>query len=156
MNIFGWRTLLLHQSRATSKPLFSITIIVPVVYMARDFLCRQYPLRGPLEVVDFWKSRLFWALKWQRADRMSFGSKNSDWYGPVHNAFDAGKSITWENGKGLGPGSQFLRAPNGNRLTARCHFTGPKIFLISRAQPPPTCPRNGVAHIKSITRPYKS
>jgi hypothetical protein len=33
---------------------------------------------------------------------------------PVHNAFDAGKSMT-----------TFL-APNGTRLTARCHFTWPK------------------------------
>ncbi len=31
---------------------------------------------------------------------------------------------------------------NGTRLTARCHFTGPKKVLISRAQLPPTCPRN--------------
>ncbi len=44
-------------------------------------------------------------------------------------------------GKGLGPGSQFLLAPNGTRLTARCYFKGPKQFLISRAQPLPTCPR---------------
>jgi hypothetical protein len=34
-------------------------------------------------------------------------------------------------------------APNGTRLSARCHFTGPKELSISRAQPPPTCPRNG-------------
>jgi len=27
--------------------------------------------------------------------------------------------------------------------SARCHFTGPKKVSISRAQPPPTCPRNG-------------
>jgi hypothetical protein len=30
--------------------------------------------------------------------------------------------------------------PNGTRLSARCHFTGPKKLSISRAQPPPTCP----------------
>jgi len=30
-------------------------------------------------------------------------------------------------------------APNGTRLSARCHFTGPKQVSISRAQPPPTC-----------------
>ncbi len=42
-------------------------------------------------------------------------------------------------------------APNGNRLTARCHFTGPIKVSISRAQPPPTCPCNGDACIKSIT-----
>jgi hypothetical protein len=31
-------------------------------------------------------------------------------------------------------------APNGTRLSARCHFRGPKKLSISRAQPPPTCP----------------
>ncbi len=36
-----------------------------------------------------------------------------------------------------------LWAPNGTRLLARCHFTGPKKLSISRAQPPPTCPRKG-------------
>jgi hypothetical protein len=36
-------------------------------------------------------------------------------------------------------------APNGTRLSARCHFTGPKKLSISRAQPPPTCPSNGYA-----------
>ncbi len=43
-----------------------------------------------------------------------------------------------------------LLAPNGTRFTAGCHFTGPKKVLISRAQPPPTCPRNGFACIKTI------
>ncbi len=28
-----------------------------------------------------------------------------DWYGPVRNAFDAGKSITWASGRGLGRGN---------------------------------------------------
>jgi hypothetical protein len=32
-------------------------------------------------------------------------------------------------------------ALNSTRLTARCHFTGPKKFSISRLQPPPACPR---------------
>jgi hypothetical protein len=41
-------------------------------------------------------------------------------------------------------------APNGTRLSARCHFTGPKKLSISRAQPPPTCPRNVSARIKNI------
>jgi hypothetical protein len=41
-------------------------------------------------------------------------------------------------------------APNGTRLTARYHFTGLKKVSISMAQPPPTCPRNGFARIKSI------
>jgi hypothetical protein len=34
-------------------------------------------------------------------------------------------------------------APNDTHLSARCHFTGPKKLSISRAQPPPTYPRNG-------------
>jgi hypothetical protein len=32
---------------------------------------------------------------------------------------------------------------NCTRLSARCHFTGPKKVSISRAQPLPTCPCNG-------------
>jgi hypothetical protein len=39
-------------------------------------------------------------------------------------------------------------APNGIRLSARCHFTGPKKLSNSRAQPPPTCPYNGYARIQ--------
>jgi hypothetical protein len=35
--------------------------------------------------------------------------------------------------------SRVFWAPNGTRLSARCHFTGPKKLSISRAQPPPTC-----------------
>ena len=58
--------------------------------------------------------------------------------GPVRNAFDACK---WE---GVGPWkSRLFWSPNGTRLTARCHFTGLKKVSISRAQSPPTCPRNG-------------
>ena len=55
--------------------------------------------------------------------------------------------------KGVGPWkSQHFWAPNGTRLKARCHFTRPKNFSISKAPPPPpTCPRNGFAQIKSIT-----
>ncbi len=56
-------------------------------------------------------------------------------------------------------------APNGTRLSAWCHFTGPKNSRIpgpnplplatqklsnSRAQSPTTCPRNGYAHIQNI------
>ncbi len=41
--------------------------------------------------------------------------------------------------------------PNGTRLLARCHFTGPKKLSISRAKSPPTCSRNGSARIKNIT-----
>ncbi len=35
----------------------------------------------------------------------------------------------------------FFWAPNGTRLKARGHFTGPKNSM-PRAQPPPTCPHN--------------
>ncbi len=45
--------------------------------------------------------------------------------------------------------SSFL-GPNGTRLLARCHFTGPKKLSNSRAQFPPTCPRNGYARIQII------
>ncbi len=47
-------------------------------------------------------------------------------------------------------------ARNGTRLTAGCHFTGPQKVSIPRAQPPPTCPRNGFARIKSRDRLNKS
>jgi hypothetical protein len=50
----------------------------------------------------------------------------------VSNTFDAGKSITWVSGRGLGHKSQLI---------------GAKKVSISRAQPPPTCP---LARIKSI------
>ncbi len=46
--------------------------------------------------------------------------------------------------------SQVFWAPNGNRLSALCHFTGPKKLSISRAHPPPTCPHNGYARIQNI------
>ncbi len=41
-------------------------------------------------------------------------------------------------------------APNGTRLSARSHFTGPKKLGNSRAQPPPTSPRNVYASIKTL------
>ena len=44
-------------------------------------------------------------------------------------------------------------APNGTRLSARCHFTGPKKLSISRFQPCPTCPSNGCCpHQKHYAR----
>ncbi len=43
-----------------------------------------------------------------------------------------------------------LGAPNGTRLSARFHFTGPKKLGNSRTQPPPTSPRNGYARIQNI------
>ncbi len=42
-------------------------------------------------------------------------------------------SITWASERGLDPGNLFW-APNGTRLSARYHFTGPKKVSISRAQ----------------------
>jgi hypothetical protein len=46
--------------------------------------------------------------------------------------------------------SRVFWAPNSTRLSAWCHFTGPKKLSISRAQPPPTCPCNGYARIQNI------
>jgi hypothetical protein len=34
-----------------------------------------------------------------------------DLYGPVRNASDAGKYITWASGRGFGPGNQIFGAP---------------------------------------------
>jgi hypothetical protein len=57
-----------------------------------------------------------------------------DLYSPVHNV--------WMR-------AYPLLAPNGTRLSDRCHFTGPK-KLENWAQPPPTSPRNGYARIQNI------
>ncbi len=47
-------------------------------------------------------------------------------------------------------------APNGTRLSARCHFTVPKKLSISRAQPPPTSSRNGCCpHQKHYARGHR-
>ncbi len=55
----------------------------------------------------------------------------------------------WER---VGPWkSRLFWASNGTHLTARCHCTSSKKISISRAQPPPNCPRNRFAPIKSIT-----
>jgi len=52
---------------------------------------------------------------------------------------------------GVGPwNSRDFWAPNGTRLWARCHFTGPKKLLNLMAQPLPTCPRYGYARIQNI------
>jgi hypothetical protein len=45
---------------------------------------------------------------------------------------------------------QPLSTEHGTRLSARCHFTGPKKLSNSRAQPPPTFPRNGSARIQNM------
>ncbi len=52
---------------------------------------------------------------------------------------------------GVGPwNSQVFWAPNGTRLSASCHFTGPKKLENSRAQSSPTSPRIGYARIQNI------
>ncbi len=61
-----------------------------------------------------------------------------DLYSPMHNVLYACIFI------------QIFWAPNGTRLSAWCHFTGPKKLLNSRAQPPPTSPSNGYACIQNI------
>ncbi len=73
--------------------------------------------------------------------------------------FDAGRSITWAIGKGLGPGYlKFFGPQMEMALTYRLDAIsqGPKLS-ISRVQPPPICPRNVSACIKKLrTGPYKS
>ncbi len=57
--------------------------------------------------------------------------------GQVEGGYALENSIFW------GPK---LHSPDG-----LMHFTRPKKVIITRAQPPPTCPGNGFARIKSIT-----
>jgi len=54
-----------------------ITINATVVYMAGDImiLMQTNPLSRTIGRSRPWKSRLFWALKWQLAKRVPFGSK---------------------------------------------------------------------------------
>ncbi len=67
-----------------------------------------------------------------------------DVYSSVRNAFDTGSIHYMGKWEGVGPWkSRLFWAPNGTRLRARCHFIGRKKESISRAQPPPSCPRNG-------------
>ncbi len=55
---------------------------------------------------------------------------------PCAQFFDMGRYITWASGRGLGPGNlEFFGPQNSTRLSARCHFTGPKKLSISGAQP---------------------
>jgi hypothetical protein len=97
-----------------------------------------------------------WALKppsWALEHKITYAL--SDLYSPVHNVLDACIPITWASGRGLGPGNLEFFGPqmHGTRLSARCHFSGPKKvkkLSISRAQPPPTCPCNGYARIQNI------
>ncbi len=53
-------------------------------------------------------------------------------------------------GGGFGPGILVFLGPQWHSLSARCRFTGPKKLLNSRAQPPPTFPRNGYVRIQNI------
>jgi hypothetical protein len=49
--------------------------------------------------------------------------------------------------------SMVFWASNGTRLSALCHFTGPKKLSISMAQPPPTClPNRCCPHQKHYAR----
>ncbi len=76
-------------------------------------------------------------------------------------AFDAGKSITRANGRGLGPGNRDFFGPCPCDIVSSRQastFRGPTKVEISGAQLPPSCPSNGFARIKSITYtvPYQS
>ncbi len=56
------------------------------------------------------------------------------------------------NRRRIGQGAFVLyKFTNSTRLSARCHFTGTKKVSISRAQPTPTCPRNGYCPHQIIT-----
>jgi hypothetical protein len=75
-----------------------------------------------------------------------------DLSGPIHNAFDAGKSIMKASGRGVGPLEikTFWALWNGIEPLGECHL-GLKKVKISRAQPPSDLSKNGIARIKSIT-----
>jgi hypothetical protein len=125
------------------------------------FLMRTDTLYG--QVGGDWAleiERFLGPVKWHLADRgVPFGGQNSylwtyDLYCPVHNAFDVGKSITWTSGRGVGPGNQDFFGPcdiaSSRQASAiwdpkKSRFPGPNPL-------PPTCPINGFACIKSITR----
>jgi hypothetical protein len=73
-----------------------------------------------------------------------------DLYSPVRNAFDKGTTITRASGRGLVPGNQDFLGTSEMALSLQVSaIWGPKV-KISRAQPPPNCPGNGFARIKSI------
>ncbi len=75
-----------------------------------------------------------------------------DLYVPVRNGFWCVHIHYLSKWERVGPRtSQVFWVPNGTRLLARCHFTGPTKLSISMPQPPPTCPGNGPARIKYIT-----
>ncbi len=88
--------------------------------------------------------------EWSRTVMLPVLNRTGEgWYGPW-NLPQIHYEVKWE---GFGPWkSPVFWAPNGTRHSARCHFTGPKKFLISRGQPPPTCPLNGCACIRNITQ----
>ncbi len=60
-----------------------LTINVPVVNMAGEVmnLMRANPLKRPFKEGGLWNTRLFWALKWQRAKWVPFGPKKSRFSG---------------------------------------------------------------------------
>jgi hypothetical protein len=59
-------------------------------------------------------------------------------HGPVRNAFDVGSIHYLGKWKGVGPWkSPVFWAPNGSRLSARCHLTGPKKSRFPGSNPLP-------------------
>jgi hypothetical protein len=81
-------------------------------------------------------------------------SCNYDLYGLVRIVFDACRSIMRASGRGFGPGNLEFFGPL--HLPMKWHTpTGSMLFhraqkhSISRAQHPPTCPRNGSSCIKN-------
>ncbi len=89
----------------------SVTINVPVVYtMARYamILRRAISITRAIGRGGPWKSKLFWALKWQRAKRVSFAPKKVDTSLEVHYCTE--KSL----------------------LVYPCHGGSAKIFLINQ------------------------
>jgi hypothetical protein len=73
-----------------------------------------------------------------------------DLYRPVHNVFDACRSITRASRRGLGPGNRELLGPVKWLQADRRVPFGTKLE-ISRSQPVPICQSNGSAGIKNIT-----
>jgi hypothetical protein len=65
-----------------------------------------------------------------------------DLYGPIRNAFDAGKSITRASGRGLGP-------VKWQRAVGQVPFGAQKV-KISRTQPPPISPSKGLPASKAL------
>ncbi len=73
-----------------------------------------------------------------------------DLYSHVHNVLDACISITWASGRGLGPWILEFLGPKWHSPIGSMPFHRAQQISNSRAQPPPTCPRNGYACIQNI------